>query len=79
MRPSSFNHRQKYQHMVNKRYQRDLLLLCIAVTGSICGLITITMLSPVILNHIDNVAPEIVTLFIVTISCLMFFIKYARK
>lgn len=78
MRPSTFHHRQKYQHMVNRRYKRDLILVITAVIGCSMAIIGITMAGSQALQKLDS-SPLTGIVIVASATCILFFFKYARR
>lgn len=78
MRPT-FNHRVKYQRLVSYRFKRDLVLIIVFNVFAICALLALTIFGRNVFDDVDEMQPTAVFIVLVAISCLMFFLKYARK
>ena len=80
MKPNPFTEqRLKHQRTVDARYRRDLILVIMAMVGSVCALFSLAVFAKNLLIKMDNMPPEVVVIIIFSLACFLFFHKYARK
>ena len=79
MKPSTFNHRLKFQRMISARFRRDLILIVLVNVAAALALVAMATVGSRPFDKVDSIDPTLVVIVIASISCLIFFLKYARK
>lgn len=69
----------RVKHVVNRRYQRDLVLGLLAILGIMIGAVLASIFLKPVFKKLGDASPEVAAAVMLFIICFSFFIKYARK